>query len=243
MTTGGYIIDEQAMTLGRCPHCARTVKFQPVLGKDGSEAGVVVNLHDPLVEDNPVFLQEPPRWRRFRVLQCPSCWDVIVWMFTWNTCEADRELRRIYPLRSNHPPVPAGTPAHIARAYEEAAHVLQVSPNAAAALARRALQLILREVSGVRQANLKAEIEATRGTLPPWIIEALDNVRKVGNFALHPEKDEMTGTVVETEPGEAELTVSLVEALLQHLFAGRDAASRLAQALASKKAAGGGSQT
>ena len=60
VATGGYIIDEQAMTLGRCPHCARTVKFQPARGKDGSEAGVLVNLHDPLVEDNPVFQQGPP---------------------------------------------------------------------------------------------------------------------------------------------------------------------------------------
>lgn len=98
--------------------------------------------------------------------------------------------------------------------------------------------MILREVVGVKPGRIESELEATRGKLPNWIISGLHALRRVGNFALHPDKNELTGDVVETEPGEADLTVTLVEALLQHQFAGREVAHRLAMALAAR-----GSQT
>jgi hypothetical protein len=230
MGTGSGFYDDQMKRRGRCPHCFVTVRFEdatPLYGKGSCHVGFGIG------EGGAEPSYTGPE-RSFHILQCPNCSDVIVWM-RWSTCEADRVFTRIYPPRSDHPPAPKEAPAHIARAYEEACVVLPLSPNAAAALARRALQMILREILSVASGNLAAEIDATRGVLPPWIVDGLHQLREVGNFTMHPSKDELTGTIIETETGEAELTIEIVSALFQHLFAGRQASANLAAALAARK--------
>lgn len=95
--------------------------------------------------------------------------------------------------------------------------------------------MLLREVVGVKHGSLNTEIDAARAILPAWIIEGLHQLRQVGNFALHPSKDALTGELMEPEPGEADLTIEMVSALFQHLFAGKEAAARLAAAVAARK--------
>lgn len=43
-------------------------------------------------------------------------------------------------------------------------------------------------------------------------------VRNVGNFAAHPIKSKQTGDIVPVEPGEAEATLAIVEALFDFFF-------------------------
>lgn len=230
MGTGDAYYDNETKESGRCPHCLIAARFQRVMiGRGAATITVEHRKHDPFSESP----SEPSR--TFEFFQCPNCNDVIIWMSTWNTCQADRGLERIFPIRSDHPPPPQGTPPHIARAYEEAVRVLPISPNAAAALARRALQTILREVVGAPPGSIYAEIEAARSKLPDWLISGLHHLREVGNFALHPDKDALTGEIIDTYPVEAELTVGLVEALLQHQYAGREAAARLSSLLQVRK--------
>jgi len=97
--------------------------------------------------------------------------------------------------------------------------------------------MVLREIVGVKHGSLNAEIDAARTTLSGWIIDGLHQLRQVGNFALHPSKDALTGELMEPEPGEADLTIELVSALFQHLFAGKEAAARLAAVVAVRKPA------
>jgi hypothetical protein len=125
-------------------------------------------------------------------------------------------------------------PDYLRNAYEEACRVAPVSANAAAALARRALQLVLREIVPSGR-NLDVEIETARPQLPSFIVDALHALRKIGNYALHPEKDEHTGEIVEASQHEANLTIELVAALFQHVYAGRETAGRLAAALDKRK--------
>lgn len=226
--TGFY--DDQMMRNGRCPHCFVTVRFEDAtpLYRNGSSY-VSFDIAEPKPSGVCSGLQ-----RSFAFFQCPHCHDVVVWMRR-STCEFDRVFARVYPPRSNNPPAPREVPGPIARAYEEACVVLPLSPSAAAALARRALQMVLREVVGVKHGSLNTEIDAARTTLPAWIIDGLHQLRQVGNFALHPSKDALTGELMEPEPGEADLTIELVSALFQHLFAGREAAARLAAAVAARK--------
>ena len=232
MATGSGFYDDEMKRRGRCPHCFVTVRFEDATPLHGKGAAYTsFDIHQP----QPFERSPSGPERSFHTLQCPNCRDVIVWM-RWSTCEADRVFTRI-----DHPPAPKEAPDHIARAYEEACVVLPLSPNAAAALARRALQMILREILSVKAGNLAAEIDATRGALPPWIVEGLHHLRVVGNFTMHPSKDDLTGIVIETEPGEAELTVEMVSALFQHLFAGRQASANLAAALAVRKVGRGNS--
>lgn len=232
MGTGTGFYDIERQELGRCPHCMVTVRFQ-VLQQRSKQLSVSIEIRKPApfrFDNNPT---EPAR--SFYFYRCPNCYDVVVWMATWRTCMADRSLDRVYPIRSDHGLAPDGTPRHIAKGYEEAARVLPLSPSAAAALARRSLQMILRDVFHVPHGSLKSEIEAAKDRLPSWAIEGLDNLRVLGNFALHPSKDNLTGDVVEIEPNEAELTVSLVEGLLQNQFSGHAAAVTLAAILSAKK--------
>ena len=69
--------------------------------------------------------------------------------------------------------------------------------------------------------KLHAEIDeaAKSGKLPPYISELLlDAVRHFGNFAAHPEKDVATGEIIDVEPGEAEWSLDVVEALFDFCF-------------------------
>jgi hypothetical protein len=93
-----------------------------------------------------------------------------------------------------------------------------VSPKAAAALARRLLQDLLRGPGGVAHSNLATEIAAARTTLPASIATCLDVLRHVGNFAAHPIKDTATGTIIDVEVGEAEFTLDVILQLFEHYF-------------------------
>lgn len=77
MGTGSGIFDEQMMTRGRCPHCNVTVKFEWASPLQGAQNHVSFSIGDPLTEH--MNDGETP-WRTFRSLQCPNCWDIVVWM-------------------------------------------------------------------------------------------------------------------------------------------------------------------
>src|SRR5882672_1111577 len=108
MGTGSGFFDEELRENGRCPHCLVTVRFQPV--EVGERGIVTIDTQIPDLTDN----TERSR-RSFYFFRCPSCNDVIVWLLTWNGAECNRENHRIYPLRTDHPPAPPGTPPPIRR--------------------------------------------------------------------------------------------------------------------------------
>lgn len=126
----------------------------------------------------------------------------------------------IYPKGSSHHPVPLEVPPAFAEDYKEACLVLPDSPKASAALSRRNLQHILREVSKVKPADLFNEIQEVidSKTLPTYISETLDAVRVIGNFAAHPMKSQQTGEIIDVEVGEAEQNLDALESLFDFYF-------------------------
>ena len=114
--------------------------------------------------------------------------------------------------------LPNEVPEEYAADYREACNVLADSPKASAALSRRCLQRILREVAGVMAADLSKEIDAVLPSLPSSIAEALDAVRVIGNFAAHPIKSTNTGEIVDVESGEAEWSLDVLESLFDFYF-------------------------
>jgi hypothetical protein len=102
----------------------------------------------------------------------------------------------------------------------EAAAVLTVSPKASAALSRRCLQRLLREVAQVTPGDLAGEIQAVIDSrkLPSDLADDIDAIRAVGNIAAHPIKSKTTGVIVDVEPGEAELTIQVLEELFDWYF-------------------------
>src|SRR5208283_877346 len=130
----------------------------------------------------------------------------------------------IYPvvrntLRSKCPPE---VPDRFASEYREACDCLDLanSPKASAALSRRCLQSLLREVAKVKHQDLSKEIDEIikRNELPSDLADLVDAIRGIGNFAAHPIKSEHTNEIIPVEPGEAELSLNILEGLFDFYF-------------------------
>ena len=136
--------------------------------------------------------------------QCPSC-RKFIFTLSYGT-GLIRTKRLVWPKGSQRPPAPQEVPPAFASDYREACLVLPDSSKASAALSRRCLQHVLREVAKVKHSDLSNEIQELldRGTLPSHITEGLDAVRNIGNFAAHPIKSQRSGEVLDVEEGEAE---------------------------------------
>lgn len=147
----------------------------------------------------------------------------------------------VNPKGSNRPPVPADVPERFAEDYTESCIVLPDSPKASAALSRRCLQDVLREKAGVKESHLADEIQQVidSGQLPSHLVEVVDAVRHIGNFAAHPIKSQVTGQIVPVEPGEAEWNLEVLELLFDFYFVQPEVVKKKRQALDAKLAEAG----
>jgi hypothetical protein len=178
-------------------------------------------------------------------MQCPHCghhfhdeWGETVapdpeneWSIGYTVCSACHKLivsaadtrgtvqGIVYPSpdTSSFPPE---VPQSFADDYRKAREVLAISEEASAALSRRCLQRLLREVVGVAEGTLAAEIRQALSTkqLPPYLEADLDAIREIGNLAAHPTKNNVTGDAVPVEPGEAQWVLEILESLLRLYF-------------------------
>jgi hypothetical protein len=183
-----------------CPHC-------------------LIDFHDEW--SNPAnFAQDRDQLWFFTHVKCPACNRVIVKLI--NRSKGNAELRSmvVYPRATSRTPLPASVPEPFASDYREACLVLADSAKASAALSRRCLQHLLRELGGFKAKTLDSEIQQAidSKTLPPYITESLDAVRAVGNFAAHPIKSTSSGEIIEVEPGEAEQQLDTLELLFDFYF-------------------------
>ena len=181
----------------KCPYCGTLVKFElsnsnPVLT---SAFLKTVELFDG---GNKVLLA---------CSSCPHCKRLIITL--------NDEL--MYPLRTLRTPCPIQVPIHIKKDYDEACMVEPLSSNASAALARRCLQNMLRDV-GIKPSDLSNEIEEAMKTLPSDLARAIDAIRLIGNFSAHPMKSTSTGEIVGAEEGETEWVLDVLESLFDHYY-------------------------
>jgi hypothetical protein len=72
------------------------------------------------------------------------------------------------------------------------------------------------------------------GLLPTDLLESIDAIRNVGNFAAHPIKSKSTGEIVEVEPHEAGWNLDVIEMLFEYLFVRPIAIQRKREALNAK---------
>ncbi len=103
--------------------------------------------------------------------------------------------------------------------YGEACLIKDLSPKASATLARRCLQGIIRDFWKVKAGKLSYEIEQIKDRVEPLTWEAIDAVRSVGNIGAHMEKD--VNVIVDIEPNETELLISLIETVLKDWYIAR----------------------
>lgn len=123
--------------------------------------------------------------------------------------------------------VPAGAakvfpeyiPKVITNDYLEACQIVDLSPKASATLSRRCLQGIIRDFWQVKPGNLVNEIDQIKEKTDATTWAAIDAVRKIGNIGAHMEKD--INVIVDVDPEEAKLLISLVETLLTEWYVGK----------------------
>lgn len=107
---------------------------------------------------------------------CEHCEEICLWHFD----------RLVWPNRGEAPPPNSDLPADVKADYEEAASVNTLSPRAASALLRLAIQKLCLHLGGNgKNINDDIQILVAKG-LPVSVQQALDVVRVVGNNAVHP---------------------------------------------------------
>jgi hypothetical protein len=125
-------------------------------------------------------------------------------------------------------PQPDYIPAQLRQDYAEACRIQELSPKASATLARRCLQGMIRNFSGITKSRLIEEIRALResvdtGKAPagvtPESVDAIDQVREVGNIGAHMEAD--VDQVIDVDPGEAGVLIELIEMLFDEWYVAR----------------------
>ena len=143
-------------------------------------------------------------------------------------------------------PQPEYIPLAIREDYKEACLACDLSPKAAATLARRCLQGMIRDFCGISKKRLIDEIVALRaaiadGTAPRDVssdsVEAIDQVRAIGNIGAHMESD--VSVIIPVDADEALVLIELIEMLFEEWYVERQARknrlTRIAAIAESKK--------
>ena len=185
----------------KCPHC-------------------LTSFHDNVVK-NQVGTDRYSSWILFK-RECPECGRYILSLFELFPKEKSQKNREFlcYPRAPSRTPLPQEVPENYACDYREACLTLVDSPKASAALSRRCLQHLLREEAKVKHGNLADEIQQVldAAKLPSHLLDSLDAIRIIGNFAAHPIKSKASGEIIDVEPGEAEWNLDVLESLFDYFF-------------------------
>jgi hypothetical protein len=131
---------------------------------------------------------------------------------------------------SSAKPQPDFIPKPIRDDYYEACAICDLSPKASATLIRRCLQGMIRDFCKISKGRLVDEIKELRaqvdsGHAPPGVqpdtMDAIDNLRKIGNIGAHMEAD--INVIVDVDPDEAHILIELAEALFAEWYVAAEA--------------------
>ncbi len=107
--------------------------------------------------------------------QCLNCKNISVWV----------DKKMVYPLELTAPSANEHMPPEVKKIYDEARSISNLSPRAAAALLRVALEK-LTEYLGEKKGNLNTRIKNLKQRdLPEKVIKSLDILRVNGNEGAH----------------------------------------------------------
>lgn len=177
----------------------------------------------PGVQGYPDFVDEPitsealldgtglSSWAASR---CQACGYSTIW----------RDDIAVYPVAKAGPAAHERMPPLVAELYDEARAVLPVSRRAGAALARAAMERLLRDVDtdAPAGARLDDRINRIHSRVSVALGESLDVIRYLGNQALHVDAEQHELVYVyldETDPAIAEFMFSSINQLVDELIA------------------------
>lgn len=114
---------------------------------------------------------------------------------------------------------PSYIPRPILDDYAQASLIKDLSPTAAAALARRCLRGIIRDYWGISKNRMIDEIDALQSRVDEVTWQAIDSVRRIGNIGAHMGDD--ANKLVDTDPDEADLLLDLIEIVIEDWYIAR----------------------
>lgn len=185
-----------------CPHCSRAVRLLSVNTRDKEYSNALPCNSGCVLAEQVVI----------HAAICPACERVIVEL------EIAKKFRLIVPAVGARRPIHGGVPSSLKDDYEEAVLVLSDSPKSSAALTRRCLQSLLVH-QGAKKHDLVDQLTEIYPQLPSYVQGFVDNIRKLGNLAVHAKQSAATGEIVDVEPGEAEWMLETLEELFDHFYA------------------------
>jgi hypothetical protein len=115
---------------------------------------------------------------------------------------------------------PIDIPRPVLQDYEEACIAIEFSHKVASALSRRCLSEMLRDFWHVQPGRLGDEFRQIKGAADPLTWEAIESVKKNGMIGAR--MDSEGAEILDTEPGEAELLIGLIETLIQDWYVSRE---------------------
>lgn len=188
---------------GICPRCGTVAGFDPI-----GSFGATTKMHGKAGRS--VFGGK-----------CRSCAELVLGV-SWYENEFKGIVvyaELVWPATTPPDRAPSDVEPSIRKAYDEAREIVGVSPQGAAVLARRCVQHAIREKLGIKCRTLFDEIlkAAVHPDLTRPTREALDHVRKIGNWGAHPDYDQ-AAMLVEVTREEANYTLGVVELLFEDLY-------------------------
>ncbi len=115
---------------------------------------------------------------------------------------------------------PVSLPPDVLEDYREACLTMESSTKLAAALARRCLSHMLRDFWKVQPGMLGDEFRQIKGTADPLTWEAIESVKKTGLIGARMDAEAIE--IQDSEPGEAQMLIGLIETLIEDWYVGRE---------------------
>ena len=164
------------------------------------------------------IIESENRYYSFTVMKCPECANELL---GFDRTAFNRVIDGngfLIPLTQKGRPLSDFIPEKYTKLYEESFAILPTSPRASAALSRTCLQLLLREYGDVKPGNLFDEIKQVVDSkqLPTTLATLLDIIRKNGNNAVHPNKNENPCEIISVDHDEAEWGLDILDSLFDH---------------------------
>jgi hypothetical protein len=111
---------------------------------------------------------------------------------------------------------PESVPKVVRDDFTEACLIVDLSPKAAAALARRCLQGMIRDRYGISMKQLFKEIQALKGKVDEVTWQAIDALREIGNIGAHPEQ--IPDVIIEIGREDAKQLLQFIERLIEEWY-------------------------
>jgi len=184
-----------------CPHCGNRAPQRLIHTQEHEEQGYSMNgsltdVHLPSA---------------CYVAVCETCNNVLLYQAVIHIVE-DENFHLADLIWPDRGVLPEAVPKAIAECYAEAARIKNLAPNAFAVQIRRALEALCDD-RGTKKGTLQHRLQdlASRGEIPPVLVEMTDVLRLLGNIGAHAADQSV-------KPGHVQAIDDFFRAIIEYVY-------------------------